>query len=203
VIRIAFPFNGETHRVSRLPDHQRPPTEPDSIFSWTRRLLRPAFSDYAHFILRTFFCVFFQCAVRYPSTPYLHDTLSIHPLGYSGRFVRPIVCANCLPKATAMAPIAPVRSLHVGRTALPYHRGRRLERDAVHRDGGDRTHWRRRLPPVVSTRHMGVTRHNVRYRCIGIRAAARSVTPASEWALFTGSPFARHCAKMTWKHGKS
>jgi len=32
-----------------------------------------------------------------------------------------------LPKATAIAPIAPVRSLHRDRMALPYHKGRRLE----------------------------------------------------------------------------
>ena len=30
-------------------------------------------------------------------------------------------CAYCLPKATAIAPIAPLRSLHGDRTALPYH----------------------------------------------------------------------------------
>jgi len=40
-------------------------------------------------------------------------------LGDSGRFVRPIVCAYCLPKATAIAPTAPMRSLHGDRTALP------------------------------------------------------------------------------------
>jgi len=40
------------------------------------------------------FCVwFFQCAMRYPSTPYLQVTLPRLFLGYSGRFIRPIVCA--------------------------------------------------------------------------------------------------------------
>jgi len=62
------------------------------FFSWTKRLLRPAFSDYAHFSFLTFFLCFFQCEVRYPSTPYLHVTLPILRLGYSGRFIRPIVC---------------------------------------------------------------------------------------------------------------
>jgi len=39
-----------------------------AIFSWTKRLLRPAFSDYALFSFLAFF-VFFQCTVRYPSNP--------------------------------------------------------------------------------------------------------------------------------------
>ena len=63
------------------------------FFPLPKRLLRPAFSDYAHFSFPTFFVLFFQCAVKYPSTPYLHVTLPILHLGYSGRFVRPIVCA--------------------------------------------------------------------------------------------------------------
>jgi len=64
------------------------------FFPLTKRLLRPAFSDSAHFSFLTFFCVFFQCAVKYPSIyTYLHGTLPILHLGYSGRFIRPIVCA--------------------------------------------------------------------------------------------------------------
>jgi hypothetical protein len=38
------------------------------------------------------FCVFSQRTVKYPSNPYLQFTLPILLLGYTGRFVRPIVC---------------------------------------------------------------------------------------------------------------
>jgi len=73
----------------------------DSIFySLTERFLRPAFSDYAHFSSLTFF-VFFQCEVWYPSAPYLHVTLPILLLGYSGRFIRPI---ECVPSACRKRP---------------------------------------------------------------------------------------------------
>jgi hypothetical protein len=44
------------------------PTSTEPFFSWTKRLLRPAFSDYALFSFLAFF-VFFQCTVRYPSNP--------------------------------------------------------------------------------------------------------------------------------------
>jgi len=43
-----------------------------------------------------------------------------------------------LPKATAIAPIAPVRSLHGDRTALLYYRGRRLEAWFIRRRIGSR-----------------------------------------------------------------
>jgi len=39
--------------------------------------------------------VFFQCPVRYPSTPYTQVTLPVLRFGYSGRFIRPIVCRAC------------------------------------------------------------------------------------------------------------
>jgi hypothetical protein len=61
------------------------------FFSLTKRLLRPAFSDYAHFPFLTFLCVFLRGEVSI--NPYLHVTLPILLLGYSGRFIRPIVCA--------------------------------------------------------------------------------------------------------------
>jgi len=65
---------------------------PDTpFFSWTKRLLSLSFSDCA-LVLFLLFC-FFQCEVRYPSTPYLQVTLPRIFLGYSGRFIRPIVCA--------------------------------------------------------------------------------------------------------------
>jgi len=38
------------------------------------------------FFLFLVFCVVFQCTVRYLSNPYLHVTLPILHLGYSGRF---------------------------------------------------------------------------------------------------------------------
>jgi len=79
------------------PAERRAPVSPLlklRLFSWTKRLLRPAFSDYAHFSFPTFIVsLFFQCEVRYLSTPYSHVTLPILRLGYSGRFIRPIVCA--------------------------------------------------------------------------------------------------------------
>jgi hypothetical protein len=43
------------------------------------------------FLLLLFYVCLFQCAVRYPSTPYSQVALPILHLGYSGRFIRPIV----------------------------------------------------------------------------------------------------------------
>jgi len=49
------------------------------------------------FLFLLFLCIFFQCAMRYPSNPYTQVTLAILRLGDSGRFIRPIVCASYLP----------------------------------------------------------------------------------------------------------
>jgi hypothetical protein len=94
-------------------------------FSLTKRLLRPAFSDYAHFSFLTFLCLF-QCEVRYPSNalPPRYITYTSSRIFWS---LHTSYRVPSLPKATAIAPIAPVRSLHGDTTALPYHRGRRLK----------------------------------------------------------------------------
>jgi hypothetical protein len=65
---------------------------PPSFFPLTKRLLRPAFSNCTLFLLLLVLC-YFQYPVKDPSIPCSQVTLPIRLLGYSGRFIRPIVCA--------------------------------------------------------------------------------------------------------------
>jgi len=106
------------------------------FFPLTERSLRPAFSDYAHFAFLSL--CFFQCEVEDPTIyTYLHVTLPILHLGYSGGFVRPIVCL--LPAesdSNSAYSAAEVAARRQNGVAVP-HKVRRLEdtrRRCVRRD---------------------------------------------------------------------
>jgi len=121
--------NNELQRSRR----QRQATSRSSVwvFSLRKRLLWPAFADHAHCSFLTFFSLFFQCAVMYLSTPHSQVTLPALLLGYSGRFVRPIVCLVPAERDRNSAYSAgTVAARRQNGVAVP-HKGRRLEVECV------------------------------------------------------------------------
>jgi len=96
-------------------------------FSLTKRFHRPAFSDYAHFSFLLFFvCVFLSVCGEVAINLLLPGYMTYTSSRIFWSFHTPYRVPS-LPKPTAIAPVAPARSLHGNRTAVPNHKGRRFE----------------------------------------------------------------------------
>jgi len=80
--------------------------------------------------VRSFFSYFFVCFFSVRGEVSLKSLLPIY-ISYTSSWIFWSFDTSYrvpnLPRATANAPVAPVRSLNGDRTALPFHRGRRLE----------------------------------------------------------------------------